>query len=152
MRKETVQRDWLRKCYTRLKDITKLQGVASRNLNSIETAEKAIKDLFDEYADLKYSSSEKELKIFIEENKGLKAKIYDLEAMLSDKKAIISELTIKNSELGCKNRHLNDKKLELNEDIAYYKKTLEVMNKEIKVLTEKNKFLKKPWYARLFSL
>lgn len=30
--------------------------------------------------------------------------------------------------------------------------TAEVMNKEIKVLTEENKFLKKPWYVRLFSL
>lgn len=163
MRKEILQRDWLRKCYTRLKDITGLQGVASRSLNNIESAEKAIKGLFDEYADKKHLAELERLKEnfnivktignkISEENCKLKAKNHDLEALLKDKNAIISEMTIENSELRDKNIKLHDKNLEANEDIAYYKKTLEVMNKEIKVLTEENNFLKKPWYARLFSL
>ena len=62
MRKEILQRDWLRKCYTRLKDITGLQGVASRSLNNIESAEKAIKGLFDEYADKKHLAELERLK------------------------------------------------------------------------------------------
>ena len=146
------ERDVLRKVCTRIAEIGGLKGISSRNLNNIETARKGVKELLDEYADRKYDSLKKELRGVYKENAELKAKIHDLEALLKDKNAVISEMTIENSELRDKKIKLHDKNLELNEDIAYYKKTLEVMNKEIKVLTEENKFLKKPWYVRLFSL
>ncbi|MFR4478209.1 MAG: hypothetical protein ACLUBL_03585 [Fusobacterium sp.] len=146
------ERDVLRKVCTRIAEIGGLKGISSRNLNNIETARKGVKELLDEYADRKYDSLKKEVRVMYKENTELKAKIHDLEAIILDKNAIISEMTIENSELRDKNIKLHDKNLEANEDIAYYKKTLEVMNKEIKVLTEENKFLSKPWYARLFSL
>ena len=157
------ERDVLRKVCTRIAEIGGLRSVASRNLNNIETARKGVKDLLDEYADKKYLAELERLKEnfnivktisdkITEENCKLKTKNHDLEALLIDKNAVISEMTVENSELRDKKIKLHDKNLELNEDIAYYKKTLEVMNKEIKVLTEENNFLKKPWYARLFSL
>ena len=157
------ERDVLRKVCTRIAEIGGLKGISSRNLNNIESARKGVKELLDEYADKKHLAELERLKEnfnivktisdkITEENCKLKTKNHDLEALLKDKNAIISEMTVENSELRDKKIKLHDKNLELNDDIAYYKKTLEVMNKEIKVLTEENNFLKKPWYARLFSL
>ena len=156
MRKEILQRDWLRKCYTRLKDITGLQGVASRSLNNIESAEKAIKGLFDEYADKKHLAELERLKEnfnivktigdkITEENCKLKAKNHDLEALLKDKNAIISEMTTEKNKLGVEKDNLNDV-------ISQYREIVEKLKKENKWLKEENDYLAAPWYVRLFKL
>ena len=155
MRKEILQRDWLRKCYTRLKDITGLQGVASRSLNNIESAEKAIKGLFDEYADKKHLAELERLKEnfnivkaisdkITEENCKLKTKNHDLEALLKDKNAIISEITTENNKLRAEKDNLNDV-------IFQYREIVEKLKKENKWLKEENDFLSQPWYVRLFN-
>lgn len=156
MRKEILQRDWLRKCYTRLKDITGLQGVASRSLNNIESAEKAIKGLFDEYADKKHLAELERLKEnfnivkaisdkITEENCKLKTKNHDLEALLKDKNAIISEMTTENNKLRAEKDNLNDV-------ISQYREIVEKLKKENKWLKEENDYLTQPWYVRLFKL
>ena len=156
MRKEILQRDWLRKCYTRLKDITGLQGVASRSLNNIESAEKAIKGLFDEYADKKHLAELERLKEnfnivkaisdkITEENCKLKTKNHDLEALLKDKNAIISEITTENNKLRAEKDNLNDV-------ISQYREIVEKLKKENKWLKEENDYLTQPWYVRLFKL
>lgn len=156
MRKEILQRDWLRKCYTRLKDITGLQGVASRSLNNIESAEKAIKGLFDEYADKKHLAELERLKEnfnivkaisdkITEENCKLKTKNHDLEALLKDKNAVISEMTTENNKLRAEKDNLNDV-------ISQYREIVEKLKKENKCLKEENDFLTQPWYKRFFSL
>ena len=128
MRKEILQRDWLRKCYTRLKDITGLQGVASRSLNNIESAEKAIKGLFDEYADKKHLAELERLKEnfnivktisdkITEENCTLKTKNHDLESIVLDKNAIISEMKTENNKLRTQLQESDKKEMKLNEDI-----------------------------------
>ena len=156
MRKEILQRDWLRKCYTRLKDITGLQGVASRSLNNIESAEKAIKGLFDEYADKKHLAELERLKEnfnivkaisdkITEENCKLKTKNHDLEALLKDKNAVISEMTTENNKLRAEKDNLNDV-------ISQYREIVEKLKKENKWLKEENDHLSQPWYKRFFSL
>ena len=155
MRKEILQRDWLRKCYTRLKDITGLQGVASRSLNNIESAEKAIKGLFDEYADKKHLAELERLKEnfnivktisdkITEENCKLKTENHDLKALLKDKNAIISEITTENNKLRAEKDNLNDV-------IFQYREIVEKLKKENKWLKEENDFLSQPWYVRLFN-
>ena len=155
MRKEILQRDWLRKCYTRLKDITGLQGVASRSLNNIESAEKAIKDLFDSYADIKFLAENERLKELvnrlkavddkvIEENCKLKTENHDLKALLKDKNAIISEITTENNKLRAEKDNLNDV-------ISQYREIVEKLKKENKWLKEENDYLTQPWYVRLFN-
>ena len=155
MRKEILQRDWLRKCYTRLKDITGLQGVASRSLNNIESAELAIKVLFDEYADKKFLAENERmnelvngLKVMddkvIEDYNELRSENHDLKALLSDKKAIISEMTTENNKLRAEKDNLNDV-------ISQYREIVEKLKKENKWLKEENDYLTQPWYVRLFN-
>lgn len=156
MRKEILQRDWLRKCYTRLKEITGLQGVASRSLNSIESAELAIKDLFDEYADKKFLAENGRmnelvngLKVMddkvIEDYNELRVENHDLKALLLDKKATISEMTTENNKLRAEKDNLNDV-------ISQYREIVEKLKKENKRLKEENDYLATPWYVRLFKL
>lgn len=156
MRKEILQRDWLRKCYTRLKEITGLQGVASRSLNSIESAELAIKDLFDEYADKKFLAENGRmnelvngLKVMddkvIEDYNELRVENHDLKALLLDKKATISEMTTENNKLRAEKDNLNDV-------ISQYREIVEKLKKENKCLKEENDYLATPWYVRLFKL
>ena len=156
MRKEILQRDWLRKCYTRLKEITGLQGVASRSLNSIESAELAIKDLFDEYADKKFLAENGRmnelvngLKVMddkvIEDYNELRVENHDLKALLLDKKATISEMTTENNKLRAEKDNLNDV-------ISQYREIVEKLKKENKWLKEENDHLSQPWYKRFFSL
>ena len=51
----SITRDRLKKSYTHVKELQGLQGVAVRKLGTKEAVEKAFQDLFDEYADRKYS-------------------------------------------------------------------------------------------------
>ena len=148
MRKEILQRDWLRKCYTRLKDITGLQGVASRSLNNIESAEKAIKGLFDEYADKKHLAELERLKEnfnivkaisdkITEENCKLKTKNHDLEALLKDKNAIISEMKTENNKLRTQLQESDKKEMKLNEDIEELCRLNDSLLSKIKKLSPK---------------
>lgn len=139
------ERDLLRKCYTRMINIVNLKGVASRSLNSIETAEKAIKDLFDEYADLKYSSLKEELKKFIKENQDLKVvndKLSNENCKLNREKAL---LIYEKDKLIAEKDNLNDV-------VSQYRKIVIELENKINYLQEENEFLAKPWYKKFLGI
>ena len=138
------ERDVLRKVCTRIAEIGGLKGVSSRNLNNIETARKGVKELLDEYADRKYDSLKKEVRVMYKENTELKAKIHDLEAIILDKKAVIAEMTTENNKLRAEKDNLNDV-------IVQYREIVEELKKENKWLKEENDYLTQPWYVRLFN-
>ena len=141
----SITRDMLKKSYTHVKELQGLQGVAVRKLGTKEAVEKAFQDLFDEYADRKYDSLKKEVRVMYKENTELKAKIHDLEAIILDKKAVIAEMTTENNKLRAEKDNLNDV-------IVQYREIVEELKKENKWLKEENDYLTQPWYRRIFSL
>ena len=139
------ERDVLRKVCTRIAEIGGLKGISSRNLNNIESARKGVKELLDEYADKKYDSLKKEVRVMYKENTDLKAineKLNDENCKINREKALL--VTEKNK--------LSVEKDNLNDVISQYKEIIEELKKENKLLEEENDYLTQPWYRRIFSL
>lgn len=132
-----MDRNELKKVNTYLRNLLSLEGVASRRLGSKEMADKALKDLFEEYALTKSKSLITEKEELQKENNNLLQEI----KMLKDKNKNLNEkihyILDKNIALWSTNR-----KLEIDN---------EKISKENKELSKSNEILSIPWYHRILD-
>lgn len=143
-----MTRDILRKVYTHIKELLKLNGVVARNLGSIKSVEEAFKNLFDEYADKKYQAKCEKLNKTIDDLKKLNTKFIDENCKFKQEN---TKLTNKIEELEVINDVLRAKNEDLRDDNASMNGKIKKLEKDNKHLQEENDHHCKPWYEKIFG-